>query len=62
MNSQYIFASQVAEMLGEKWSRQRVHTQVSRGTFPLPSMKIGKQPVWTVEQIEKYMKEKGIRR
>lgn len=57
-------ASQVAEMLGDKWSRQRVHEQTKRGTFPEPAMYTGteakKSPLWSVNQIEKYMKEKGI--
>lgn len=56
----YLLASQVAEMLGKGWSRQRVHMELSRGTFPDPSMYVGKSPLWTIEQVEKVKRERGI--
>jgi hypothetical protein len=65
MNQQnFLLASQVAEMIGDKWSRQRVHMELQRGTFPEPAIYTGglkKSPLWTVEQIETFKKERGIK-
>lgn len=60
-----LLASQVAEMLGDKWTRQRIHVEYKRGTFPQPDSYTGteakRSPLWTVGQIEKYMKLKGMK-
>lgn len=56
----YLMASQVAEMIGGKWSRKTVHEYLKRGKFPEPVMKIGISPVWTPEQVEQYKRERGI--
>ena len=46
---------EVGDILG--WSRQKVSVYYSRGKLPEPYAKIGGQrPVWTREQIEKWMK------
>lgn len=55
----FLKASQVAELLGPRWSRQRVHVELKRGTFPDPATYAGNQPLWTEEQIQKY---KGMKR
>jgi hypothetical protein len=61
MNDQtYLMASQIAEMMGPKWSRQRVHTELKRGKFPDPATYVGNQPLWTPQQVKKAMKERGI--
>lgn len=57
--TEYLLASQIAELMGEKWSRQRVHTELKRGKFPQPVTYVGNQPLWTAEQIEKVKKERG---
>jgi hypothetical protein len=57
---EYLMASQVAEIMGSKWSRQRVHVELKRGKFPEPSTYVGNQPLWTPEQIERAKKERGI--
>ena len=46
---------EVGDILG--WSRQKVSVYYSRGKLPEPYATIGgKRPVWTREQIEKWMK------
>jgi hypothetical protein len=59
-DTQYLMASQIAGIMGSKWSRQRVHTELKRGKFPEPTIYVGNQPLWTPEQIEKVKKERGI--
>lgn len=56
-----LIASEVAEILGGRWDRKKVHEYLKRGKFPEPIMKVGVSPVWTEEQIRGYMKERGIR-
>ena len=55
-------ASQVAELLGEGWSRQRVHMEVKRGTLGVePFTVAGNVPLWTPEQVEQIKQHKGIK-
>ena len=54
-----LLASQIAEMMGPKWSRQRVHTELKRGKFPQPSTYVGNQPLWTEDQIKSHINRKG---
>ena len=55
-------ASQVAELLGEGWSRQRVHVELKRGTLGAePITTAGNVPLWTPEQVEQIKVIKKIK-
>ena len=58
--SDLLKASQVADLLGEGWSRQRVHVELKRGTIIDPAMWAGKTPLWTAAQVEQIKQQKGI--
>lgn len=51
-------ASEVADMLGGKWTRQRVHKYLTRGVFPEPYTYAGTSPLWTPQQVESFKKSK----
>lgn len=51
MDKNFLKASQVAELLGKGWSRQKVHVYLSRGKFPEPITYIGEQPLWKKSQF-----------
>ena len=55
-------ASQVAELLGHGWSRQRIHMELQRGTLGVkPFTMVGKQPLFTPEQVEEIRAYKVIK-
>lgn len=59
---EYLKASQVAALLGKGWSRQRIHVELDRGTLGVePATKAGNIPLFTLEQVEKIKKAKGIK-
>lgn len=54
-------ASQVAELLGAGWSRQRVHMELKRGTLGAePTTHAGNIPLWTPKQVDQIKRFKGI--
>ena len=58
--TEYLLASQIAEIIGEKWSRQRVHVELKRGKFPNPDKYVSNQPMWMRETVEWFIKGKGM--
>lgn len=52
-------ASQVAEIMGGNWDRKYVHEYLKRKKLPEPAMMIGKQPLWTKEQIDHFIEKRG---
>lgn len=57
---EYLMASQIAEMLGGKYTRPRVHTEMKRGNFPQPDKYINNSPLWSVKKVHSFMKSKGM--
>jgi predicted DNA-binding transcriptional regulator AlpA len=52
-------AEEASEILGGKWSRQKVYIYLKRGTFPQPYATVGHTRLWRREQIEQYKSLKG---
>jgi predicted DNA-binding transcriptional regulator AlpA len=50
---------EASEILG--WSKQHIHSYISRGVFPQPIQRLASGPIWTREQIEQYKKEREKR-
>lgn len=50
-------ASEVAEILGGRWTRSMVHTYLNRGKLPQPVTYVGNQPLWKESQFKKIKKE-----
>ena len=62
MNEQkLLLASEVAEILGGKWTRTMVHTYLKRKRFPDPVSYVSNQPLWTMDQINQFKKDWGNR-
>lgn len=52
-------ADEVADLFGV--SRRTIERERSAGRFPLPSLHIGKAPLWTREALEAWVKRGGGR-
>lgn len=57
-------ASQVAALMGDKWSRTRVHVEWRRGNFAEPAQKVMmngyESPLWTMDQVKNEKRKRGI--
>lgn len=49
--------AEAAEMLG--WDKRKLGVYLKRGSFPEPVLRLASGPIWLVEQIENYKKDKG---